>query len=366
VSSLLKLETLDLSANQIEHIKDMSELQGLPALTNIDVSHNSIESVDDVVEFWSEIKSLRVLRYHDNPGVRHIEHYRKRIINALPHLSYMDERPVFLVERKACQAWTEGGLTAMHAARKEFQRLRHAECGVDPERRELVTKRRQMAIERLDREAKEREEREAKEKEASQQRAADSTLGIGKTAQAGDEEALQDYAQSWRQKTNLYGVEGVREKVAQEAGGQPRGSKVQAIERAAVQRDHASSFAFTPPVRGAGEESRIDAPSRKQPPNPVTVADFREHDAQGSTDPTDMLLSAFGDGEEIPNISVKSKSTSSQAGRSHIAKDASGADVMPLIWQQRQQEVLAAEAACLEQNMMASRSSHGDDLAGLD
>jgi dynein assembly factor 1 len=384
LQSLLKLETLNLASNQIEHIDDLSELRVLPSLINIDVSNNSIESAEGVVEFWTELKKLKVLRYHGNPGIRHIEHYRKRIINGLPQLSYMDERPIFPVERKTCLAWAEGGLPAMQQARRDYAKIRQAECGVDPERKEMLTKRRQLAIERLDREEKEREAKRQQEQENQKsniQGAADPAV------QAGDENALEAYADSWHQKASLYGEDGLRERVAKEEAETPK-QKVR--ETPPSQREHSKEFDFAPPVRHTTEQSELASVPRadhedkqivpvsgslRQRGAPATVADFR--DSKVLQEVADLHIAAYGDGDALPNASRPARSSGQTAARQ---KECNDGQVMPLIWQQRQQEVCAAEAACLEQNMVRTHCGDGsvpnpaafksssaiDGLGGLD
>jgi len=162
LTHLVKLEQLNLSKNSIEHLEDMECLRSIPSLANIDVSHNQLATIDGVVEFWAGLDCpLKVLKYHGNPGVRNIENYRKRLVNAIPALTYLDERPIFPVERRSCAAWAVGGLQAMQQAKRDFHAERHrAESFVDPERRELLTRMRKAAIARIEREAREREELE--------------------------------------------------------------------------------------------------------------------------------------------------------------------------------------------------------------
>jgi dynein assembly factor 1 len=356
---LSKLETVNLSANRIESLKDLSEIQELAALSNFDISHNSIEESEGVVDFWAECTSLKVLRYHGNPGVRHISHYRKLIINAMPQLTYMDERPVFPVERKSCKAWAEGGFEAMHEAKKAHARERQAACGVDPERRELVTRMRKMAIERLDREAKERKEKEEQQRQESDaKKAVCKDLGSGRNAESGDPEALEDYANSWKRKVNLYGEEGMRAKVSQEMGGKPRSVNPKSLETAAAQREHMPDIDFVPPSRRdvappqpeLQTSATTSGQGRRQERPQLGVSDFCVRSSGEKQDLADRQFSVLDEGADIYNSSSSSTGKAATATGRRTAPDAAAdATVMPLVWEQRQAATLAAEAECMEQ-----------------
>ena len=53
--------------------------------------------------------------------VSQVRQYRKRMISSIPTLSYLDDRPVFALERICAEAWAKGGLEAEKAARKEYK-----------------------------------------------------------------------------------------------------------------------------------------------------------------------------------------------------------------------------------------------------
>lgn len=48
---------------------------------------------------------LGALYLRGNPAVSAIRSYRKSLIAALPALSYLDDRPIFEVERLCAEAW---------------------------------------------------------------------------------------------------------------------------------------------------------------------------------------------------------------------------------------------------------------------
>ena len=156
LSHLTKLQTLNVCRNRIELV-EVKRLTSLPNIVNLDISHNGIDvDTETCVDIWSNLAMLKVLRFHGNPCVHNITHYRKRMVNALPQLTYLDERPVFALDRHTSEAWCWGGFNAMQECRQEFQRAKFAECQVEPDRRDLITNRRKMAIERIEREARER------------------------------------------------------------------------------------------------------------------------------------------------------------------------------------------------------------------
>jgi len=381
VRHLVNLESLNMSCNRVDNLEDIAELKELPKLSNMDISRNTIEAEEGVVEFWAEFKALKVLRYHGNGGVRHVTHYRKRIINALPQLTYLDERPVFAVERKSCQAWEVGGLTAMHEAKKEYHKARFAACEVDPDRKELVTKMRQMAMERLNREAKEREEKEDKA-----QRELDAKLGTGREAQDGDLTALEDYEKGWKTKVSLYGTDGVRAKVAQEMGppgvSKPLAGSTPVATQAPAAREYSADFDFTPPSRtafappsrtSAAQEPRAQtglAADRRQERTPAHAADFCQRSSGEHQDHTDRVFSVLSDDVEVSMPSGGSRA----AGQGAAPQAASDAHTMPLIWQNRQAETAAAESECMQQQTRAMAAAgsaspaafRSNQLEGLD
>ena len=55
-----------------------------------------------------------------NPAVRKVSMYRKRLTAGMKSLSYLDDRPVFEVERLAAEAWAKGGADAEKAARIKY------------------------------------------------------------------------------------------------------------------------------------------------------------------------------------------------------------------------------------------------------
>ncbi|XP_074107577.1 dynein axonemal assembly factor 1 [Cotesia typhae] len=98
------LNTLNLSYNYLKSFKDIDHLKYLYSLSVVDVSYNQIES-PEVIEIFGAMKSLRVLILMGNPVVRTINPYRKLIILKCKNLCYLDDRPVFPIDRACALAW---------------------------------------------------------------------------------------------------------------------------------------------------------------------------------------------------------------------------------------------------------------------
>ena len=115
------LTTLNLAHNSL---KTPESLEGLRAvagtLTTLDLSENKLEDPAclDVIRSLGE---LRCLYLGGNPALSATRNYRKTMIAALPHLSYLDDRPVFPVERACAVAFAAGGLEAEREARRVFR-----------------------------------------------------------------------------------------------------------------------------------------------------------------------------------------------------------------------------------------------------
>ena len=52
--------------------------------------------------------------------MRNIKQYRRTLTAGLANLLYLDDRPVFEVDRLAANAWKEGGVEAEREARRAF------------------------------------------------------------------------------------------------------------------------------------------------------------------------------------------------------------------------------------------------------
>ena len=52
---------------------------------------------------------LACLYLKNNPCVREFKNYRRRLIGYISSLKYLDDRPVFINERRVAEAWIKDG-----------------------------------------------------------------------------------------------------------------------------------------------------------------------------------------------------------------------------------------------------------------
>lgn len=93
----------------------------LPKLSNLDLKNNQIADREKVVPFFSQLQSLTALYLKGNPCIRHISKYRKTLTANIRNLNYLDDRPVFEIERLAANAWLRGGDDEEKRVRQEYQ-----------------------------------------------------------------------------------------------------------------------------------------------------------------------------------------------------------------------------------------------------
>lgn len=134
LDSLSKLSNLNLSDNMITKIEGLSncenldslllarnrvgrngldDLRGLlecPSLETVDLQNNKIEDPDCIDEIFVRMPNLKVLYLQGNGCVSKIKNYRKTTISKLPNLKYLDDRPVFVDDRRNAEAFARGGL----------------------------------------------------------------------------------------------------------------------------------------------------------------------------------------------------------------------------------------------------------------
>ena len=120
LSCLPKLETLQASHNKLSTARSISHLADCPSLTVVDLSHNELED-EAVLEILQGMPNLACLYLHGNPVVTKKRYYRKTMIATIPTLKYLDDRPVFALERQCAEAWSREGLEGERAARAQFK-----------------------------------------------------------------------------------------------------------------------------------------------------------------------------------------------------------------------------------------------------
>eukprot|EP00397_Hematodinium_sp_SG-2012_P032712 GEMP01034854.1.p1 GENE.GEMP01034854.1~~GEMP01034854.1.p1 ORF type:complete len:424 (+),score=108.49 GEMP01034854.1:95-1366(+) len=200
IKHLQVLEELNLSHNKLTRLSD--ELHDLPHLTNCDLSFNEIETSEEAITFFARMQPLRQLKYSRNPGARHICNYRQRIINELPHLSYLDDRPVFEVERVSAKAWQEGGRDAERLAKARFVEKQQRAPPTDDweERKYKVSERMRRALQRPD--------------SAEEEKTMNETPVPAPVCLYDDWDHLEEYSQEWKSRLKKDGPEKLRTEIA--------------------------------------------------------------------------------------------------------------------------------------------------------
>jgi dynein assembly factor 1, axonemal len=98
------LTTLIATDNLLSDYDSVAHVAGCKALLTLDLQNNKIDD-PAIVDVLTQIPDLRCLYLKGNPVVSKIKSYRKTIIAQIPTLTYLDDRPVFPVERKCAEAW---------------------------------------------------------------------------------------------------------------------------------------------------------------------------------------------------------------------------------------------------------------------
>lgn len=341
LNHLMHLEILNVSGNAIARLEDLHDLREMPALSNFDVSKNQIEVTEGVVEFWSEFADrFKVLRYFGNPGERSIEHYRKRLVNSLPIMTYLDDRPVFPVERKACAAWAEGGLEAMHAAKRSFHKARFESERLDPERGAFLTRMRRLAIERIEREERERQALPAPVPPS------DDVIEASKRMNSEPENPAETVAA---------GAEPM------EPIENPSDQKVDKEPAAMIEGQAKGSGEFRPPPRVLASW----AIARKRAPGPADFRSVHSPVAPGQK-LEDRQSAAIGDDIWAgTDWKPASEETKRRAGVSEAKAVAGATEVMPLLWERQAGSTAAEERRCLDHSLESidGGSRQSDSLA---
>eukprot|EP00884_Botryococcus_braunii_P007995 jgi/Botrbrau1/17197/Bobra.126_1s0002.1 len=114
------LHTLLLANNRLESLNSIAVLANCKELSTLDLQGNKLED-PEVLDILKSIPDLRCLYLQGNPVVSRIPSYRKTVISTLRQLTYLDDRPVFELERRCAEAWSRGGLDEERAERQRFK-----------------------------------------------------------------------------------------------------------------------------------------------------------------------------------------------------------------------------------------------------
>mmetsp|Transcript_106785 Transcript_106785/g.308900 ORF Transcript_106785/g.308900 Transcript_106785/m.308900 type:complete len:537 (+) Transcript_106785:69-1679(+) len=122
LSNLKKLNTLIVAKNKIgmRGVEDLIELKDT-SINSLDVQDNKIWDPDVLPEVFTHMPDLRVLYLKGNPCSKRIPNYRKSITVYCADLRYLDDRPVFVEDRRAAEAFNRGGIEEERAERRRMR-----------------------------------------------------------------------------------------------------------------------------------------------------------------------------------------------------------------------------------------------------
>jgi len=121
------LQTLNLSKNNIATKEAVEPVLGYKSITNLDLGVNLLED-EAVLDMFTKMPNLGTLVLKGNKVVSDTRNYRRRMVNSIPQLVYLDDRPVFKEERLRAKAWQEGGASAERKAREQLRHEKKAEA----------------------------------------------------------------------------------------------------------------------------------------------------------------------------------------------------------------------------------------------
>merc|ERR1719473_1242619 len=119
IEHLRHLNSVNLQKNRIG-INGLRDVIGLrdTNIATVDLSDNKVADPEVIPQVFARMSSLRVLYLKGNPVVKQIPHYRKTVIAMLPELKYLDDRPVFVEDRRTSEAFIAGGLEGERECRR--------------------------------------------------------------------------------------------------------------------------------------------------------------------------------------------------------------------------------------------------------
>ena len=115
------LETVNMSRNALATTASIEHFQQCPNLKNIDLTNNRLECDEAFFPCLAAIPSLVTLSLNGNELTK-FNSFRKRMVNTLPKLGYLD-RPIDELERLCAEAYFAGGPDAEKAARDQHREM---------------------------------------------------------------------------------------------------------------------------------------------------------------------------------------------------------------------------------------------------
>jgi dynein assembly factor 1 len=119
LADLPKLESINLAGNRITEVAGLEGLTQRQSLRTVHVSQNYIEDGEAYMAFWERaLPDVQCLYLHQNPCSRTLKNYRRRMVSSLKCLRWLDDRPVWELERVGAEAWAVGGKDAENEAKR--------------------------------------------------------------------------------------------------------------------------------------------------------------------------------------------------------------------------------------------------------
>jgi dynein assembly factor 1 len=143
LAALTKLHTLDLDHNCISTEEGLAGVLEVPTVGALSLSHNRLET-EAFMSVISRLPQINLLKLDGNPIARTMSQYRRRLLNAIPTLTYLDDAPVTEMELRCAHAWAKGGRDAETAERALIRQEKDDEKARN--RRELRRMNRRFAI----------------------------------------------------------------------------------------------------------------------------------------------------------------------------------------------------------------------------
>jgi dynein assembly factor 1 len=143
LESLTKLHTLEMDHNYIGNEEGLRGILSVPTVSALNLSFNRLET-EAFLPVVSQLPQLNLLKLDGNPIARTMSQYRRRLLNAIPTLTYLDDMPVTEMEQRCAQAWAKGGRDAEAAERARIRQ--ENEDAMTRNRKELRRMNRRYAI----------------------------------------------------------------------------------------------------------------------------------------------------------------------------------------------------------------------------